>query len=80
MNGSVKCVEKQNRNSECMHVKCKYVITVVWNISTRFKFHFYQYPIENDIPLIWEYPYCGIFTSDYFSCPIFHNFWVRVGK
>jgi hypothetical protein len=32
MNDKIKCVENQNRNSECMHMKCKYVVTVVWNI------------------------------------------------
>jgi hypothetical protein len=25
-----------------MHVKCKYVVTIVWNILQEFKFHFYQ--------------------------------------
>jgi hypothetical protein len=44
VNGNVKCVEKQSRNNECMHVKCKYVIIVVWNNFARIKFHFYQYP------------------------------------
>jgi hypothetical protein len=32
MNGKVKCVENQGRKSECMHVKCKYVVIVVLNI------------------------------------------------
>jgi hypothetical protein len=39
MNDSVKCVEKQSKNNECMHVKCKFVIIVVWNNSARIKFH-----------------------------------------
>jgi hypothetical protein len=26
INGSVKCIEKQGRNNECMHVKWKYVV------------------------------------------------------
>jgi hypothetical protein len=30
MNGSVKYVENQGKNSECMHVKCKYVATVIF--------------------------------------------------
>jgi hypothetical protein len=38
MNDKVKYVENQGRNSECMHVKCKYVVMVVWN-----KYHFYQH-------------------------------------
>jgi hypothetical protein len=38
MNGSVKCVEKQGINSECMHVRCKYVIIVMWNNFARIKF------------------------------------------
>jgi hypothetical protein len=42
MNGNVKCVENQGRNNECMHVKCKYVVTIVWNNYERIKFHFYQ--------------------------------------
>ncbi len=32
MNGSVKFVETYNKNSEHMHVKCKFVVIVVWNI------------------------------------------------
>jgi hypothetical protein len=31
MNGSVKCVENQGKNSECMHVKCKFVVIIAWN-------------------------------------------------
>jgi hypothetical protein len=42
MNDNVKCVENQSINSECMHVKCKYIVMVVWNNSTRIKLHFYQ--------------------------------------
>jgi hypothetical protein len=32
MNGSVKFVETWDMNNEHMHVKWKYVVTVVWNI------------------------------------------------
>jgi len=42
MNGNVKCVEKQGKNSECMHVKCKYVVIIMWNKFARIKFHFYH--------------------------------------
>jgi len=42
MNGSVKCVEKQRKNNECMHVKCKFVVIVVWNNSAGIKFHGYH--------------------------------------
>jgi hypothetical protein len=42
MNGSVMGVEKQNINNECMHVKCKFVVIVVWNNYARIKFHFYH--------------------------------------
>jgi hypothetical protein len=42
MNGNVKCVDKPSRNNECMHVKCKCVVIVMWNNSTRFKFYFYH--------------------------------------
>ncbi len=41
MNGNVKCVENQGRNIECMHMKCKPIVTIVWNNFTRIKFHFY---------------------------------------
>jgi len=37
MNGSVKFVEAWDKNSEHMHVKCKYVVTIVWNILQEFK-------------------------------------------
>ncbi len=36
MNGSVKFVETKDINSEHMHVKCKYVVIVVWNILQEF--------------------------------------------
>ncbi len=42
MNGNVKCVDNQSRNIECMHVKCKSIVKIMWNNSTRIKFHFYQ--------------------------------------
>jgi hypothetical protein len=42
MNGNVKCVENQGINIECMHVKCKSIIIVVWNNFAGIKFHFYQ--------------------------------------
>jgi hypothetical protein len=32
MNGNVKYVENESMNSEFMHVKCKSVVTIVWNI------------------------------------------------
>jgi hypothetical protein len=41
MNGSVKCVENQGRNNECMHVKWKYVVIIVWNNFAWIKFHLY---------------------------------------
>jgi hypothetical protein len=42
MNGNVKCVDNQGRTSKCMHVKCKYVVAVMWNNFARIKFHFYK--------------------------------------
>jgi hypothetical protein len=42
MNDNVKCVEKQSINSECMHVKCKTIVTIMWNNSTGIKFHVYH--------------------------------------
>jgi hypothetical protein len=41
MNGSVKFVETENINSEHMHVKCNFIIVIVWNILQEFKFHLY---------------------------------------
>jgi hypothetical protein len=32
MNSNFKNVENQNMNSECMHMKCKFVVTIMWNI------------------------------------------------
>ncbi len=40
MNGIIKCVDNQGKNSECMHVKCKYVVIVVWNNFAWIRFHF----------------------------------------
>jgi hypothetical protein len=31
-NGKVKHVENFKKNNECMDVKCKYVVIVMWNI------------------------------------------------
>jgi hypothetical protein len=42
MNGSVKCVENQGKNSECMHVKWKSIVAIMWNNSIGIKFHFYR--------------------------------------
>ncbi len=42
MNENVRCVEKYCKNSGCMHVKCNYVIAVVWNNFAIIKFHLYQ--------------------------------------
>jgi hypothetical protein len=39
MNSSVKYVENKNRNSECMDVKCKFVVIVVWNILQQLNFY-----------------------------------------
>jgi hypothetical protein len=43
MNGSAKFVETLDKNSEHMHVKWKFVITVEWNIMQEFIFHFYHF-------------------------------------
>jgi hypothetical protein len=48
MDGNVKFVETQDRNSEHMHVKWKFIITVMWNIMQEFKFHFYH-PFTPDV-------------------------------
>jgi hypothetical protein len=41
MNVSVKCVEVQGRNNECMYVKCKSIVIIVWNNYTWITFHLY---------------------------------------
>jgi len=41
MNCNVKFVETKDKNNEHKHGKCKYVVTVVWNILQEIKFHFY---------------------------------------
>jgi len=38
MNGNVKNVVNESRNSECMQVKCKYVVIVMWNILQELNF------------------------------------------
>jgi hypothetical protein len=43
MNCSVKFFDTQDKNNEHRHVKCKYVVIVVWNILQEFKFHFYGF-------------------------------------
>jgi hypothetical protein len=35
---AVLCVEKHSTNIECMHVKCKFVVIVVWNNFEGIKF------------------------------------------
>jgi hypothetical protein len=42
MNGNVKCVEKKSKNNECVHVKWKFVVTIVWNNYERINLHIYQ--------------------------------------
>jgi hypothetical protein len=37
-----KCVQKQGKNIECIHMKCKYVVIVAWNNFVGIKFHFYH--------------------------------------
>jgi hypothetical protein len=46
MNGIVMFVETYDKNSEHMHVKWKYVVTIVWNILQEFKSHFYHLSSE----------------------------------
>ncbi len=42
MNGSVNCVEKQGKNSECMHVNCNFFVIIMWNNFLGIKFHSYH--------------------------------------
>jgi hypothetical protein len=65
MNGNVKFVKKQNRNNECMHVKCKSIVIVMWNNSARIKFHFYYL-----VTILWE----TIFYIFYSNEKVFYNF------
>jgi len=41
MNGNVKFVKIKDKNNEHMHVKCKFIVTIMWNILQEFKFHLY---------------------------------------
>ncbi len=41
------CVDKHNINIECMHVKCRFVVIVVWNNSTGIKFHVHNVFFKN---------------------------------
>jgi hypothetical protein len=45
MNGRVKRVENQGKNSECMHVKCNYVVIIMLNNFV--EIHFYQSHIND---------------------------------
>ncbi len=40
MNGIMKYVKNKDRNGECMHMKCKYIVTVEWNNLAKNKFSF----------------------------------------
>jgi hypothetical protein len=42
MNDRIKNVENYGINSECMHVKCKFIVTIVWNNFVKIKSHFYH--------------------------------------
>jgi len=42
MNDRVKSVEYYGINSECMHVMCKFIVTIVWNNFVKIKSHFYH--------------------------------------
>jgi hypothetical protein len=64
MNGNVKCVEKQSKNNECMHVKWKFVVIIVWNNSIGIKFHFYHLAT-----ILWDF----IFYF-YSNEKVFYNF------
>jgi len=57
MNNNVKCVENQGKNNECMHVKCNFVVTVVWNNFVKMKFHFYHL-----VTILWGIVFCFFFT------------------
>jgi len=58
MNGNVKCVEKQGINNECMHVKCKYVVIILWNNSAGIKFHFYN------LTILWGNFFCFFYINE----------------
>jgi hypothetical protein len=42
MNGSVMYVEDESKNNECMHVKCKSIVIIMWNNFVGIQFHFYH--------------------------------------
>jgi hypothetical protein len=63
MDGKIKRVENPSRNSECMHVKWKFVVTVLWN----------NYVGINFTSTIW-WPSCGDFFLITVRSKFFYNF------
>jgi hypothetical protein len=55
-NGRVKCVKNQGKNGECMHMKCKFVVTVQWNNFARIKFTSTNHMLPNmgNIISLWK--------------------------
>jgi hypothetical protein len=53
MNGNINCFENQGINIECMHVKCKFVVIVMWNNFAIIKFHFYHLAT-----ILWGIVFC----------------------
>jgi hypothetical protein len=45
MNGIMKYVKNKDRNGECMHMKCKYIVTVEWNNLAKNKFSWWSWRI-----------------------------------
>jgi hypothetical protein len=69
MNGNIKCVENQGKNYECVHVKYKFVITIMWNNYTRIKFHLYHLAT-----ILWGIFFCFFYSNE----NVFYNFYCYI--
>jgi hypothetical protein len=48
-NGKVKCAKNLSKNHECMHVKCKFLVIVLWNNFVGIKFTSTSMALLNDV-------------------------------
>jgi hypothetical protein len=77
MNGRVKCVENPSTHNECMHVKCKFVIKILWSNFIGIKLT--STNVLNLVHLLCFVPYFLIEVLDvlnFYSCPLFCSLFV----
>ncbi len=68
MNGSFKNVENQSKNSEYMHMKCKFVVTIVWNILQELNSR-----LQEDNKMIIHNDQNDAFSEAFIDVYIFYN-------